>query len=83
MMDKQLRRYQSNGGEWGYFHGIYQRSDVVVPSYAKGGHSGGPVARPVAVVELMDGTLRMVEIEDVRLFVPQPSDHFGGAGGSQ
>lgn len=69
-MDKGLRRCRIKGGDYGYFHGIYPWSDVVGPSFAVGGHPGGTVARPVAVVELMDGTLRMEEISNVVLFVP-------------
>ncbi len=34
------------------FHGVFQYSDVIEPSLMVGGHPGGVIAYPVAVVEL-------------------------------
>lgn len=48
-----------------YFHGIFQSASVVEPSCMVGGHNGGQVAYPVAVVESLRGTLRTVQIGDV------------------
>lgn len=45
------------------FHGIYQHSKIVPPSPMVGGHSGGTITLPVAVVE--DG-LHEVEVWRVK-----------------
>lgn len=42
------------------FYGIYQHSEIVLPSMMIGGHSGGIVTFPVAVVEDSD---RLHEVE--------------------
>lgn len=48
-----------------YFHGVFQEAWVVEPSIRVGGHPGGQMAYPVAVVESLSGTLRTVQIGDV------------------
>lgn len=48
------------------FHGMFQQSYVRAPSYLQGGHPGGTVATPVAVVELEDGQIIYVEAHDIR-----------------
>lgn len=48
------------------FHGVFQQSYVRPPSYLKGGHPGGTVSTPVAVVELEDGRIIYVEAHDIR-----------------
>lgn len=47
------------------FHGIFQYSDVVQPSLMVGGHSGGVVAYPVALVGI-DGYLAVRDVNSVR-----------------
>lgn len=42
------------------FHGFYQRSDVIPPSPLVGGHSGGVIAYPVAIIEGKKGELMEV-----------------------
>ena len=37
------------------FHGFFQRSMVVGPSLVLGGHDGGVVAYPVAIIETEEG----------------------------
>ena len=46
--------------------GVFQYSDIIQPSIAVGGHAGGTIAFPVAVVSL-NGKLLQVKIQDVRL----------------
>lgn len=43
------------------FHGFWQNSDIYPPSLLKGGHNGGVVAGPVALVETEDGDVIKVE----------------------
>ena len=47
------------------FHGIYQHSKIVPSSPFQGGHSGGTVTFPVAVVEDSNG-LHEVEVWRVK-----------------
>lgn len=44
--------------------GVFQRSTVIEPSIGIGGHSGGVVAFPVAVVKV-GGKLKEVMVSDV------------------
>lgn len=37
------------------FHGFYQESNVIPPSPLVGGHSGGVIAYPVAIIETEKG----------------------------
>ena len=37
------------------FHGFFQRSMVVEPSLVLGGHDGGVMAYPVAIIETEEG----------------------------
>jgi hypothetical protein len=39
------------------FHGFFQRSMVIKPSIMVGGHSGGVIAYPVAIIEDKKGKL--------------------------
>ena len=43
------------------FHGFYQESNVIPPSPLVGGHSGGVIAYPVAIIEDKKGKLMEVE----------------------
>lgn len=54
-------------GEWVEvpFRGVFQYSDVIAPSPMIGGHKGGTIAYPVAVVEL-DNQLIMRNIDSVK-----------------
>lgn len=48
------------------FHGFWQNSDVYDPSLLKGGHNGGIVAGPVALVEIEDGHIILVNPIDIQ-----------------
>lgn len=50
-----------------FLHLITTRAYVVEPSILKGGHPGGQVSKPVAVVEFENGELYTVDIEYVQL----------------
>ena len=54
-------------GEWVevLFHGVFQYSDVISPSLMVGGHNGGVIAYPVAVVEL-ENQLLMRSVDSVK-----------------
>ena len=43
------------------FHGFYQESNVIPPSPSVGGHSGGVIAYPVAIIEDEKGNVMEVE----------------------
>lgn len=43
------------------FHGFYQESNVIPPSPLVGGHSGGVIAYPVAIIEDEKGNVMEVE----------------------
>jgi hypothetical protein len=47
------------------FIGVFQRSTIVEPSVRVGGHSGGVVAFPVAVVKV-EGGLQELSLSDVK-----------------
>ena len=47
------------------FYGVFQYTDVIGPSLLVGGHKGGTIAYPVAVVEL-DNQLIMRNIDSVK-----------------
>lgn len=47
------------------FVGVFQYSKVIEPSLMVGGHSGGVIAYPIAVVKTESG-LRNVGLSDVR-----------------
>ena len=48
------------------FHGFYQKSDVIPPSPLVGGHSGGVIAYPVAIIEGKKGELMEVEATSIQ-----------------
>lgn len=50
----------------GKFKGIYQHSNVVNPSPFQGGHPGGVIAYPVAVVEI-DNRFKQLNPSEVTL----------------
>lgn len=50
-----------------FLHVITTRAVVIDASPLKGGHPGGQVSRPVAVVETENGSLREVELWQVQL----------------
>lgn len=50
----------------GLFWGMFQESYVIPPSPLVGGHSGGVVARPVAMVEMENGHLIYARPEDIK-----------------
>ncbi|MBF1188254.1 MAG: hypothetical protein HXM02_09340 [[Eubacterium] sulci] len=58
--------YKTKKGEVkAIFHGVYQRSEIVCPSLMLGGHPGGVVACPVAVIE-RSGKLEEVDLCDIK-----------------
>lgn len=48
------------------FHGFFQVAEVAAPSMVRGGHQGGQLADVQALIELEDGTLRLVEVSCIR-----------------
>lgn len=46
--------------------GIFQKSDVLSPSPMMGGHNGGTVSYPVAIVEHEDGSMGEVFPADLK-----------------
>ena len=48
------------------FHGIWQSSAVIGPSLMKGGHNGGTISNPIAVVENEKGELFHVDPIDIQ-----------------
>lgn len=48
------------------FHGFYQESNVIPPSPLVGGHSGGVIAYPVAIIENRRGKLMEVEATSIQ-----------------
>lgn len=48
------------------FHGFYQESNVIPPSPLVGGHSGGVIAYPVAIIENRKGKLMEVEATSIQ-----------------
>ena len=63
--------YDTSKDDWrnGVFFGIFQRSEIIKPSPMVGGHNGGVLQYPVAVVEGENGLLelqvwRVKEVEE-------------------
>lgn len=56
------------------FHTFEQYSEIVPPSIAIGGHSGGVVAEVFAIVEYEDGTVGKVRISSLR-FTDRKSEY--------
>lgn len=52
-------------GEKAYFHGVFQYAAPIEPSIRIGGHPGGQIDYPVAVVETLGGTMRTVLLGSV------------------
>lgn len=50
----------------GLCHGVFQQSDIYAPSLMVGGHQGGVIAEPVAVIEIEGGQTMLVNINSVR-----------------
>lgn len=48
------------------FHGVFQYSDVIAPSPMVGGHPGGIIAYPIAVVEYESGKLIMRYLDSIK-----------------
>lgn len=48
------------------FHGFFQRSMVIGPSIMVGGHSGGTIAYPVAIIEDEKGNVMEVETTSIQ-----------------
>lgn len=55
-----------NGKQKGFCHGIFQWSEIHRPSLMVGGHNGGVVAYPTALVETEDGHVILVNPIDIR-----------------
>lgn len=49
------------------FHGFFQRSMVIEPSIMVGGHSGGVIAYPVAIIETEEGDVLEVTATSIQL----------------
>lgn len=48
------------------FHGFYQESNVIPPSPLVGGHGGGVIAYPVAIIEDTKGNVTEVEAISIK-----------------
>ena len=55
------------------FYGVFQVSEIVEPSPIRGGHGGGVVAIPVAVVDYGDG-LTKINVNNVFDIEEVPND---------
>lgn len=49
------------------FHGFYQESNVIPPSPLVGGHGGGVIAYPVAIIETEEGDVLEVTATSIQL----------------
>lgn len=48
-------------------HGIFQHSYVIPPSLMVGGHNGGQIAYPIAVIEYENGDIKQIQdIHDLK-----------------
>lgn len=56
-----------NGQRKAFCHLFTTRAHVIAPSPLKGGHTGGQISEPVAVVEFEDGTVEAVALENIHL----------------
>lgn len=64
----------------GLFHGLFPNSYIVAPSLMIGGHNGGIVADPVAIVEVEGGNLIHVNPIDIKFLDDKFSEYdFGEA----
>ena len=54
-MMKKCKVFDGNKKYTADFYGVFQLSSVIDPSPMVGGHSGGVIAYPVAVVDFGDG----------------------------
>lgn len=52
-------------GEEAIFHGFFSRATVIESSPMVGGHPGGTIAYPVAVVEFKDGKVKTSEVGSI------------------
>ena len=55
-------------------HGIFQMSTVLPPSNMIGGHLGGIVAYPVAVIEYENGDLEQVSPNEIVGNIPRKEE---------
>lgn len=55
----------------GYFHDWSLESEIVQPSYLKGGHQGGVVCTTLGIVELEDGKVIKVRPERIRFIIEE------------
>lgn len=55
-----------DGKEKGLFHCWSQRAEIVPPSIAVGGHTGGVVSGVLAIIEMEDGTVKGVYPERIK-----------------
>ena len=49
-----------------FFHGFITRAQPIPPAIMQGGHHGGQVVAPYALIELEDGQVYEVEPRDIR-----------------
>lgn len=61
------------GKEPAVLMGIFQESIVVPPSPMVGGHTGGVVAHPVAVIRMKDNTLKKVHVNQITMADEPPA----------
>lgn len=66
MVNESKLRLCKVGEEFYLFHGFTQISQIVPPSLMRGGHGGGVVAGPYAILEKRDGTVALAEAQRVQ-----------------
>lgn len=55
--------------EWVKLLGIFQVSNVIPPSLVVGGHTGGVIAYPVAIIELENGEVKNVSPNEITRWI--------------
>ena len=70
MMPKKLRQCKV-GDDYAYFHGFYQYAEPVEPSIQVGGPPGCQVSYPMAIVEMLDGTVVGLAAWKIKFVVPK------------
>ena len=70
--------FVEDGERKALFHGWHACSQLVDASPLKGGHSGGQVSSPVAIVEFEDGTVSMVPPAEIRFVDSSFGEYYFG-----
>ena len=65
-------------GEKALFHKWFEKSRIVDPSPMIGGHSGGIIKYPVAIIEYLDGDVIQCNPEDIKFTDSKSAEYFFG-----